>query len=331
MSLFQRSREGGKSKGQAGYGRGEATIAEGDDVLLDEEAMVEMLTACLEAPEYQPPILPAVSMELMNLSQRSDVEIDDVVALLEQDSMIAGRVLKLVQSPLYTGVAEIHSLRDALMRVGLKTLRNVVMQIAMNLKVFRSPDYADTMELLRRHGTMTAHMAKIVSKHGGVGGEDAFLAGLVHDVGVAGTLLALSDRKAGRKAPPDLVAIWPAVDRVHMRAGEIMIGHWQLPAQIRTAVAAHHQVMIQGKPDPLAASIAIADDLAHENGFGVIPKSDDRVEETTATAADYVISHVSVDRSLPRTLEHARRALDIDDATMDRIRAQAAELESPFA
>ncbi|MGH0034748.1 MAG: HDOD domain-containing protein [Myxococcota bacterium] len=331
MSLFKRSSKLGKSKGEEGYGRGEASIAEGDDVLIDEDVMVEKLMQSLEAPDYQPPTLPSVAVELMGLARKSDVDMKEVVGLLEQDSMIAGRVLKLVQSPLYSGLSQINSLNDALMRVGLKTLRDVVMQIAMNMKVFRSTDYADTMELLRRHSTMTAHMAKIVCKHARIDADGAFLAGLLHDVGIAGTLLALSEGKGNRKTPPDLIAIWPAVDRVHTRAAEIMAGHWDLSEEIVTALAAHHQVLLQGKPHPLAACVAIADDLAHERGFGVVPKSDGSLDETKLSRTDFMSSHVNVDRSGARTLEHARNALDLDDAAMEQIRAQAAELENPFA
>ncbi len=331
MALFGRNRKQGKSKGEEGYGKGEASIAEGDDVLLDEDAMVDKLMAMVEAPDYQPPTLPSVAVELMGLARKSDVEMDEVVSLLEQDSMIAGRILKLVQSPLYAGLSEINSLHDALMRVGLKTLRDLVMQIAMNMKVFRSNDYAETMELLRRHSTMTAHMTKIVCKQAKVPGESAFLAGLLHDVGIAGTLLALSESKGARKSPPDLIAIWPAVDRVHTRAAEIMAGHWDLPEEIVTAISAHHQVILQGEPHALAASVAIADDLAHENGFGVVPKTDDAEDEASATRLDYLASHTGVDRSGPKTLEHARRALDLDDAAMERIRTLASEIESPFA
>ena len=102
----------GKRKGEEGYGQGKAAISFGDDVLLDEEAMVEKLLACLEAPDYRPPTLPSVAMELMELARRPEVEIDDVVALVEKDTLIAGRILKLVQSPMYAGVARIESLAD---------------------------------------------------------------------------------------------------------------------------------------------------------------------------------------------------------------------------
>lgn len=128
------------------------------------------------------------------------------------------------------------------------------MQIAMNMKVFRSDDYADTMELIRRHSTMTAHLV----------------------------------------------------------------------------MGKHHQVLMDGTPHPLAATICLADDLAHEYGFGVIPKADGQVEAMTELERDCVRSHTSVDRSTPKTLEHAKRALGIDDQQMELIRSDAIDVIEKF-
>ncbi len=314
----------GKRKGQVGYGDGRAVIASGDDVLIDEDALVERLLACLGAPDYRPPTLPSVAVELMNLSQQLEVDLEQVVALLEQDSLITGRILKLVQSPMYAGAA-IGSLREALMRVGLRTLRDLVMEIAMNMKVFRSPDYADTMELLRRHSTAAAHLAKVVCRYSPIEGEFAFMAGLMHDVGIAGTLLALAEQSGRGQAPPSLVAIWPALDRVHQKAAEIMAEHWGLPPEIKLAIGAHHQVMIQGHAHPLAATVAIADDLAHELGFGLVPAEHDQ-GKMSELERDCVRSHTTVDRSTPGTLEQARESLQLNDQELDLIRREADEV-----
>ena len=321
-------RRKGKSKDEEGYGRGRAAIADGDDVLLDQEDMVETLMACINAPDYQPPTLPTVATDLMRLSQQSDVEIDDVVALLEQDSMIAGRILKLVQSPIYSGASPLASLRDALMRLGLNTLRDIVMEIAMNLKVFRSDDYADTMELLRKHSSATAQLSKMVSKHTEVDAEFGFLAGLLHDVGIAGTLLALSERKGARKTPPDLISIWPAVDRVHQHAGALMAERWELPEPLRVAIGAHHQVLVGGEVDPLAATLAVADDLAHECGAGVVPKEDEGVRVMTELERDCVSSHSEIDRCTEKTLETARSALGIGEDVLASVREEFEALQS---
>jgi putative nucleotidyltransferase with HDIG domain len=319
-------RRAGRKKGEEGYGDGRASIHFGDDVLLDEEAMVQKLLACLEAPDYRPPTLPTVAVELLDLARQPDVDFGDVVRLLEQDNLIAGRILKLCRSAVYAGAVEITSLHDALARLGLRTLRDLVMEISMNMRVFKSPDYADTMDLLRRHATLTARLAKLVCKHTRMEGEYAFLAGLLHDVGIAGTLLALSERKGPRSTPPDLIAIWPAVDRVHQRAGELMASHWQLPEGIRRAIASHHQVLVGGKPDLLAATVCIADDVIHELGFGVIPKEADRVKAMSQMEKDCVRSHTNVDRSSAKTLEHARAVLALDEGRLELVRRDAAAI-----
>jgi len=243
--------------------------------------------------------------------------------------MLAGRVLKLVQSPVYSGAMQTESLHAALVRLGLRTVRDIVMEIAMNLTVFKSNDYAETMELLGRHSTATAHIARVVSKYTATEGEYAFLVGLLHDVGIAATLLALSHNAASQRPPdraPDLIAIWPAVDRVHEQAAELMAEHWSLPPDLRMAVGAHHQVLIQGHPHPLSATVAIANELAHELGYGVVPKEDASAEDDLER--DCMSSHTGVDHSTPKTLEHAREALQLNDAQVDLIRAEAAEVLS---
>ena len=322
MALFGR----GKKKGQEGYGQGKVRIAEGDDVLLDEEAMVEKLLGMIESPDYRPPTLPAVAVELMTLSQKADVEIEEVVELLEQDSLIAGRVLKTVGSAAMAGAVKITSLKDAVMRIGLLTIRDIVMEIAMNMRVFKSEDYGDTMELLRRHATITAHLSRIVSKYTTLEAEFAFLAGLLHDVGIAGTLLALSDAKGKRKTPPDLISIWPAVDRVHCRAGELMAKHWELPPDIALAISAHHQVLLGGQPHPLAATVALANEIGHQLGAGVIPKEGAKLEALTDIERDCLRSYTKIDRSSPQTLVHAGKALGIESKEMALIREEAATL-----
>jgi HD-like signal output (HDOD) protein len=319
----------GKRKGQQGYGEGRAQIAFDDDVLLDEEHMVEAVLACLKAPDYEPPTLPTVAVELMQLSQQPEVSFEEVVCLLERDSMLAGRVLQIVQSPLYSGAMKTESLHAALVRLGLRTLRDIVMEIAMNLKVFKSEDYAETMDLLREHSTATAHLARAVSKYTATEGEYAFLVGLLHDVGIAATLLALSHNAASprtRRRPPDLIAIWPAVDRVHQQAAELMAEHWGLPHDIRLAIGAHHQVLIEGFPHPLAATVAIANQLAHDLGHGVVPKESTPLSTLSERERDCVSSHSEVDRCGKKTLEHARTALNLNDAQIKLIESDAAAL-----
>jgi hypothetical protein len=102
-----------------------------------------------------------------------------------------------------------------------------------------------------------------------------------------------------------------------------MARHWALPEDIQTAIAAHHQVLIGGEPHPLAAAVALANEMAHFFGMGVIPKEGDRLSEMSEAQADCVRSFTTIDRSGGKTLIAAREALLLDEKTLGVIREEA--------
>lgn len=314
----------GRKKTDPRYGKGEHTLDLADDALIDEEELSRRILAAFQSPDYRPPTLPSAAMELMELARNPEVGIDDVLGLLERDTMLAGRVLRVAQSPVYAGAAQIQSLQDALMRLGLNTLRDLVLEVSMNLRVFKAEQYTEVMERVSRHSTAVANLSRLVARRGGVDAEYAFLCGLLHDVGVAGVLLALGDAKRRRK-PPEVSVIWPAVDRCHEEAGASMASLWKLPQEIPQVLGVHHDVRVGSKPHPLAAAVCLADELANEIGLSIVPPEDTR---GLSPSLCMLASHTQADRSPPKTVERARETLGLDAAAWSELRAEAERLAS---
>lgn len=307
----------GKSKHEEGYGRGVAAIAFDDDVLIDEEALKERLLEVFRKPGYEPPELPATAQQVLSLSQKPDVEVEEIVRVLENDEMLAARVLRVAGSSAYAGAMKIDSLYSAVMRLGLGTLRDLVLQVAMNLRVFRCEAYTAPMERLRLHSQATAHLARTVCKYTSAPAEFAFLCGLLHDVGFAGLLLALGDVPK-KKAPPDLAVLWPAIDAAHTEAGAAMAKLWDFPAELPFVLDAHHRVEIEGYPHPLAAAVCLADHLASQLGYGLVPGEDGKGLQDEALA-----THHHTDRTGPVALDRAREALGITPQSWGLIEEEA--------
>jgi putative nucleotidyltransferase with HDIG domain len=312
----------GRKKTDPRYGKGEHTLDLADDALIDEDELSRRILAAFAAPDYRPPTLPSTAMELLELSRNPEVGLDDVLGLLERDSMLAGRLLRLAQSPVYAGATPIQSLPDALMRLGLRTLRDMVLEVSMNLRVFKAEQYAEVMERVSRHSAAVANLSRLVARRGGVEAEYAFLCGLLHDVGVAGVLIALGDATRGRK-PPEVSVIWPAVDRCHEQAAAAMAKLWKLPQEIPQVLGVHHDVRVGGKPHPLAAAICLADELANELGLSIVPPED---AQGLSPSLRMLASHTQADRSQPKTIERAREALRLDAAALAALRAEAERL-----
>jgi HD-like signal output (HDOD) protein len=266
------------------------------------------LTETFNNPDYRPPPLPGVALELMTLSNRDDSTIDRIVGLLEQDEMLAGGVLRLIGSPLYAARTRVRSLKEAVVRLGVRTVRDLVFETALNQGVFRLAEYRETIEQIRRHSTVTAYIARIVCRTAKIDPEHAFLCGLLHDIGFAGLLFAVSHIEA--EDSPPLLQLWPDIDALHEQASGIITKLWQLPEEI-SEVVAHHHHLHTGETSRVAAAINIADQLSERFGASVVGPIDAQGVLLVGDAVDEF------------DLEVSRAELGLNDQAMARIIAEA--------
>lgn len=264
----------------------------------------QQLTQTFQDPKYRPPPLPSVTFDLFQITQREDVDIEEIVKVLERDEMLAGMVLRLVASPVYAGRASVRSLRDAVIRLGVRTVRSVVFEAALRQSVFNLPEYNETIERVGRHSIATAYLARVVCRHARVNEENAFLAGLLHDIGFAGLLFALTQKKP---APPPLLEIWPELDALHESASKVMTKLWGIPQDLAVLVGNHHHTHT-GSSSRIASVLNIADHLSAEFAANIVGPVDASGNPAPADAVG------AVEQSDSRTL------LSLDDRAMARIK-----------
>src|SRR5437867_4714679 len=112
-------------KTSANYGEGEYEL-DADAVVLESAAeFAARLKAHFTSPGYTPPLLPAVAIQVQQLSQKADVDIAALVSVMEKDPLFAARVLKIAQSAAFAAAGGISSLKDAVVRIGLRNLTDI--------------------------------------------------------------------------------------------------------------------------------------------------------------------------------------------------------------
>ncbi|MFO7179209.1 MAG: HDOD domain-containing protein [Pseudomonadota bacterium] len=233
---------------------------------LDPDRLAEDLLETFGSPNYRPPVLPSVALELLSIARRPDVPIPAVVKLLMNEQILAARVLHLAQSALYgRGVGRTLTLGQAILRLGLKRIADIFMQAALEVRMFRVRGFEEPMNRLRRHSAATAEVARLVCQRTSLDDDHAFLCGLLHDVGMAASLIVLSDAAADH--PVDFASAWPAIVEVHESAGRKLANLWTLPPEIGAVIEGHHGK--NGFPTSTAAAVALADMLVTEQGAGI--------------------------------------------------------------
>lgn len=229
------------------------------------QALKAKLLELFRSPDFRPPLLPVVALELLELVRRPSVRSADIVKLLSHDPLLAGQMLKVAQSPAYAAADPVRSLDEAILRLGMRRTTDLCLQASIESKVFRAPGYTHVMETLRRHSVFTAELSRLVCRRTVGFDEYAFLCGLLHDVGIAACTLSLRELSHEPIAFEDA---WATISAVHAPCSEILAQLWKLPHDICTVLSLHHRVTVDGRTHPLAAAIAVADCLAQELGLG---------------------------------------------------------------
>mgnify|MGYP001613625695 CR=1 FL=1 len=291
------------------YGKGEYTLPSGP---VDSEEEQVQLTAWLDVflqkPNVQLPRPPAVALEVMALSRKPQVRIEDIASVLEREPLLAGRVLKLSNSALYGGVTACHTLKQSLVRVGLGVVRDVVMETAMQMTVLHAEGVNRTLESIRRHSSAVAWLSRLVARNTAFDAENAFLLGLLHDVGLSVGLVGLAEYLRGRKEPVRLTpARWRAVEAIHERFSGAVLGSWGLPPQLTLVAQQHHTLHVGGRAHPQVAVLLIAEHLADDAGWGVCP-----VTESSGEVPDEVALVSARETSVRDYTDEALRALSLN-------------------
>ena len=274
------------------------------------------------SPLYRPPVLPESALRIQQLAARGMPSVDEVVCVIERDPLLAGRVFAVARSHFYSRSQAPSNLRQAVMRLGIYTLRDIAMEISVNDAIFDRPVFADALRALGRHSRATAHAVPCVVKASGVRFVDAFIAGLFHDIGAAGALLCIADRaQDGEVCNADTVLM--AIDDIHGALGMEMVTCWDLPAELRTVVWRHHDVELHGMAMADAACVCLAEEMVNRLGWS-FPLVD------PLSADDPTLDAVA-----PDVLELGRRTLGLDEARLDdlteEIEGRLERMDAPTA
>lgn len=229
------------------------------------------LEAKLNAGTLELPLLPGVAMEITSAAGKEEIDARTIADLLKRDASLSAHVLRIVNSPVYSPRAQIVSLQQAVARVGAIKIREIALVIACKTGVFKAKGYEQEIDAVFRHCIGTALFGQEIARNTRNNVEDAFLCGLLHDVGRPVLLQALVTLLRDAKVQADRDAVLSLVSELHEAAGSALAKAWGLPDTVVTALGKHHAQKPELECVPVRI-VALADRIAHlalESGPGL--------------------------------------------------------------
>ena len=209
------------------------------------------------------PPMPATAAEVMALCQQESTDAARLSAAVHKDQTIASNVLRVANSAAYAGQVPCASLQQAVSRLGMQLITEIAVAVAVRGRVFADARNAALLDGLWKHSVLTGFFTKEIARLRRRNVEIAFLCGLLHDVGKAVLVAAVEDDRAATAGHAPDAELRDALDEQHVAAGVHLAEQWQLPDQVKEAIACHHQPSAATKFSDMARSVCLADLLSH--------------------------------------------------------------------
>lgn len=190
--------------------------------------------------------LPAVAVEVLRLTESPRVDVQALKECIARDPALTVKILRVVNSSLFGLPREVSDLNQALALLGIKPLKLLALGFSLPESLFLSAA-RDQLDWYWKTALVRAVAAREISEQlFQKPGDDAFLAGLLQDIGV---LVLLGEL---RRPYADVLseAIASQVDLVdlersamgfdHRQLTAALLQHWNLPALLTTAIGAPH-------------------------------------------------------------------------------------------
>jgi len=218
------------------------------------------------------PALPEVIQNLIDYLQHPEVDVGQVAERIARDPALAAKLLRVANSSFYGLQSQVATIPDALVVLGLRAVRTLVTGAAMvtHFQALAVAGYDQRAFWL--HSAGTALCARVLARQIGANTENAYTAGLLHDIGcliLAARFPEEYHRTTAYRARLDCHLIEAEHEVLafdHAQIGAALAARWKFPAEIAAAIASHHTPMDQ-PADSLAGLIHVADVMAHALEF----------------------------------------------------------------
>jgi diguanylate cyclase (GGDEF)-like protein len=205
------------------------------------EHLLERIKSCPTLPS-----LPAIAMQVLDLAQKQEVDIAEIARIISKDPALSGKILRTVNSSFYGRAQAVSTISHALVILGLQSVKTLVLGFSLvgNLSKSKSKGFQHLVYWRRSVYAATAARS-IASKLGIVQQEEAFLCGLLADIGMLVLDQVLGEEYGEIVQQAATHSQLPSIEQKalginHAGVSRMMAEQWKLPPLLATPIGAHH-------------------------------------------------------------------------------------------
>lgn len=274
-----------------------------------EPSLVSLIEGKLASREVELPVFDQIAMQIYQAVNEDNVSVDELCELMQKDLTLTGEVLRVANSSFFSGLSDVSTLKDAVIRLGAKQISSIaVMASQKRMYSASEPEIAERLTTLWRHANAAAFGSHWLARKSGHRdrADEAFVAGLMHDVGKTSLLRIIEDLSTpdnGLDLSPEVVDL--TIQQLHAKHGSSLLEQWNIPQALRKVVAEQESDSFD-QDDVLLAIVRLVDKACAVEGISDRP--DDSVDLPTSAEAELLGVNAIALAELQVVLEDAAEA-----------------------
>ena len=260
------------------------------------------------------PAIPVIVSKVIALLDKQDSDPNTIADLILSDQVLAARVIRIVNSPLYRTKGEIVSVKRALLFIGFNKIREMILT-SYFVEGFNKQAQSFDMRSFWTHsfsvGAISRHIAQQI-RYSDI--EKAYLVGILHDIGKV-FLVHYRKEEYGKMLNGIKNTSFTTVEAeasyfgtTHCEIGHCLAQCWNFPPSYSDVISHHHHVEKATEDVLLTAIVALADFycLSHYTADSIAQAS---VPAESEEHSWNILKHFASDK-LSSSLEHFLTDLD---------------------
>jgi HD-like signal output (HDOD) protein len=223
--------------------------------------------------------LPHITIQLTKLISDENSTMQDFEKMIKMDPTLVLRILRGANSPYYGLRQKVNSISRAVVVIGINNLRNMIVTEGLKslFKGNNSKNPFSRNRLWLHCAAVSICSQMIMERIFGLNGEDAFLCGILHDIGMIVEDQTASDlfSKVCNTYDESSNSITDYEKEIvgtdHCEIGHLLAKDWQLPIDVQEGIQLHHKTLDHVSPSSLTGVIQLAEYIVSKLDYTAIP------------------------------------------------------------
>ena len=266
--------------------------------------------------------IPSVAARLVVMFEDETTSLKEFEEVIKMDPTLVLRLLKLVNSAYFSLRTKITNISEAVAYIGVDNLRNLVIVDALK-NLFRGESAGEVFSKKRLwlHCSVVSICCQMISERIFIEkGEDAFLCGILHDIGLIVQYQVAPEKfmEFCNSFDPEAKEMTDCERSIlgtdHPSIGFLLTKDWGLSQDLCNGIKYHHRLLDEVAPGSHAGMIQIAEYLASRLGYDVFP-------DVTRAVSPPLLSHIkknimgyrAIVDDLPHEIQRAREIYNLEE------------------